>query len=121
MKMSVPTVTVTSEHWIVVRRFVEQVRLHAHETVVDKSVIQEILDVVDALGMDIVQNMIQHEKRLIGANNAQKFNIQQDWHDEEEFNRGDRGELHKQLDEVNAGCRNGDQTESSGGEYGISK
>jgi hypothetical protein len=92
---------------------VEQVRLHAHETVVDKSIIQDIFDVVDAHGMDIVENMIQHEQRLFSAFSILRV--------EEEFNRGDRGELHKQLDEVNAGCRNGDQTESSGGEYGLSK
>jgi hypothetical protein len=104
-----------------VRRFVEQVRLQAHDTVVDNSVIQDILGVVDVHGMEKVGDMINHEKRLIGTNDIQKFNIQQDWHDEEEFNRGDRGELHKQLDEVNAGYRNGDQTESSGGEYGLSK
>jgi hypothetical protein len=86
------TSTITSGQWIAVRRFVEQVRLHAHETVVDKSVIQDILDVVDAHGIEIVQNMIQHEKRLIGTNDTQKFNIQQDWYGEEEYQRAEHSE-----------------------------
>jgi cysteine synthase len=105
------TSTITSGQWIAVRRFVEQVRLHAHETVVDKSVIQDILDVVDAHGIEMVQNMIQHEKRLIGANNAQKFNIQQDWHDEEDFNRADS---HGQRQAVPT-------TDKQGSDHGLSK
>lgn len=86
----------TSEEWRTVREFVTQVRLQAHETVVDKSVIQEILGVVDRLGMETVQNMIQHEKRLIGANLTQRFWAEKDWLDEEDFNRADsRGQTQR--------------------------
>jgi hypothetical protein len=102
---------ITSKQWIAVRRFVEQVRLHAHDTVVDKSIVQDILDAVDALGMDTVQSMIQHEKRLIGMNDIQKFNIQQDWYDEEEFNRADsRGQT-----------QTASTTDRQGGDHGIQK
>ena len=87
--------TITSEHWIAVRRFVEQVRLQAHETVVDKSIIQDIFDVVDAHGIEMVQSMIQHEKRLIGANNIQKFYMQKDWQDEEDFQRAEAKETNR--------------------------
>jgi len=55
---------ITSEDWRIVREFVRHVRLHAHETVVDKSVIQDILDVVDRHNMATVQHMIKHEKRI---------------------------------------------------------
>ena len=82
----------TSEEWRTVREFVYQVRSKAHETVVDKSVIQDILSVVDRLSMETVQNMIQHEKRLIGANNIQKFYMQKDWQDEEDFQRAEHKE-----------------------------
>jgi hypothetical protein len=67
-KVGIPvSSTITSDQWKAVRRFVEQVRLHAHETVVDKSIIQDIFDVVDAHGMEIVESMIQHEQRLFSA------------------------------------------------------
>jgi hypothetical protein len=81
--------TTTSEDWRIVRDFVTQVRSKAHETVVDKSTIQDILTVVDKLGMETVQDMIQHEKRM---HNTQMFYMQKDRHDEEDFQRAEHKE-----------------------------
>lgn len=88
-------VAITSDDWRIVREFVQQMRLKAHETVVDKSVIQNILNVVEKHNMATVQNMIKHEKRLVNANDIQKFNIQQDWYEEQEYNQGDSNGLSK--------------------------
>lgn len=55
----------TSDHWRVVRKFVYQVRTDAHELSVERSVIQEILDLCDKLGTEYVMDMIAHEKRVM--------------------------------------------------------
>jgi hypothetical protein len=55
----------TSDHWRVVRSFVHQVRRDAHELSVERSVMQEILELCDHLGTEYVMDMIAHEKRVL--------------------------------------------------------
>jgi len=85
--MKAPPVA-TSHDWRTVREFVAQVRLQAHEPVgnnLDHQVFQDILTVVDSLGMELVENMINHEKRLIGSNDIQRFWATKEWEDEAKF------------------------------------
>ena len=79
----------TSDHWRVVHNFVQQVRSDAHELSVERSVIQEILDLCDKLGTEYVMDMIQHEKRVIdypiGSRGA--FWAAKDAQDERDYER----------------------------------
>ena len=75
----------TSEEWRAVRQFVQEFRTKAHELVVDKTVVQEILGLQDALGMELLEEMITHEKRLIGMNVTQRFWMEKDARDEADY------------------------------------
>ena len=77
----------TSDHWRVVRKFVLQVRTDAHELDVERSVMQEILDLCDKLGTEYVMDMIQHEKRLLHGADMGAFWAAKDAQDERDFER----------------------------------
>jgi hypothetical protein len=81
----------TSDHWRVVRKFVQQVRTDAHELSVERSVIEEILDLCDHLGTVYVMDMIAHEKRVLDANptgdGMGAFWAAKDAQDERDFER----------------------------------
>ena len=75
----------TSEEWRAVRQFVQEFRTKAHELVVDKTVVEEILGLQEALGMELLEEMITHEKRLIGMNVTQRFWMEKDARDEADY------------------------------------
>ena len=83
----------TSTHWVVVRKFVQQVRTDAHELCVERSMIEEILQLCDELGTECVMDMITHEKRVMeGApithtTYAGAFWAAKDAQDERDFER----------------------------------
>ena len=77
----------TSDHWRVVRKFVQQVRTDAHELHVELSVIQEILDLCDHLGTVYVMDMIDHEKRVMDGEWVRSFWAAKDAQDERDFER----------------------------------
>ena len=77
----------TSDHWRVVRKFVQQVRRDAHELSVERSVMQEILQLCDHLGTEYVMDMIQHEKRILESGVRGAFWAAKDAQDEEDFER----------------------------------
>jgi hypothetical protein len=83
----------TSDHWRVVRNFVQQVRRDAHELNVERSVMQEILQLCDHLGTEYVMDMIQHEKRVLDANptgySMGAFWAAKDAQDERDFERSE--------------------------------
>ena len=98
----------TSHDWRTVREFVAQVRLQAHEPVennLDAPVFQDILTVVNRLGMELVGNMINHEKRLIGSNDIQRFWATVEYEEETKFeaNYPHRGTFNVQTSEANHG------------------
>ena len=76
----------TSDHWRVVRKFVQQVRKDAHELNVEREVIQEILQLCDKLGTEYVMDMIAHEKRIMNGDMG-KFWAAKDAQDERDFER----------------------------------
>ena len=76
----------TSDHWRVVRNFVQQVRRDAHELNVERSVMEEIIELCDHLGTEYVVDMIQHEKRIMNGDMG-KFWAAKDAQDERDFER----------------------------------
>jgi hypothetical protein len=79
----------TSEEWRVVRQFVRDFRTKAHETVVDKTVAQKILAVQDALGIELLTEMLTHEKRMAELNVTQRFWMEKDAQDEADYERSE--------------------------------
>jgi len=79
----------TSDHWRVVRSFVQQVRRDAHELSVERSVMQEILQLCDHLGTEYVMDMISHEKRVMESGDS-AFWAAKDRQDEEDYNKPSR-------------------------------
>jgi len=76
----------TSNHWRVVRKFVLQVRSDAHELHVERSMIEEILQLCDHLGTEYVMDMITHEKRIMNGDMG-AFWAAKDAQDERDFER----------------------------------
>jgi len=99
----------TSEEWRIVRQFVRDFRTKAHVTVVDKTVAQKILAVQGALGIELLTEMLTHEKRMADLNVTQRFWMEKDAQDEADFNRTDVG---RQTQEVST-------SDKEGGENGI--
>jgi hypothetical protein len=92
----------TSDHWRVVRNFVQQVRTDAHELTVERNVMQEILQLCDKLGTEYVMDMIQHEKRVLDgepinypAGSLGGFWAAKDAQDEEDYNKPIRSAIEK--------------------------
>jgi len=77
----------TSEEWRIVRQFVQDFRTKAHELVVDKTVIQKILTLQESLGMELLTEMITHEKRMAELNTTQRFWMEKDAQDEADYER----------------------------------
>jgi len=96
----------TSEEWRIVRQFVQEFRTKAHETVVDKTVAQKILAIQDALGIELLTEMLTHEKRMAELNTTQRFWMEKDAQDEADFNRADVG---RQTQEVSTSDKEGEK------------
>ena len=79
----------TSDHWRVVRKFVQQVRSDAHELNVERSMIEEILDLCNHLGTVYVMDMIAHEKHVMDGERMDMgaFWAAKDAQDEADFER----------------------------------
>lgn len=67
MEKVIPAIP-TSAHWNRVRALIKQLRIDAHTTVVSKEIAQEIIELQKALGMDALEDMIKHEKRMYDLN-----------------------------------------------------
>lgn len=99
----------TSDHWRVVRNFVQQVRRDAHELNVERSVMQEILGLCDELGTEYVMDMIQHEKRVMDNGSWGEFWAAKDRQDEADYERAEGQPRSKQTQTANI----------EGGQHGI--
>lgn len=99
----------TSDHWRVVRSFVQQVRRDAHELNVERSVMQEILQLCDRLGTEYVMDMIQHEKRVMNGEGLGKYWEWKDAQDEADYERAEGQPRSKQTQSTNI----------EGGQHGI--